>query len=640
MAIHTGVCQGARRRLLRTDGRPEAGSSLALGGEIVISGAALSFGDAQFPRGSELVDLGEVTFRGMHGTEQLYGLERPAKPPRPARLLVRPPLPLALATEPDHLVGHANILPRMQERWASTVGGQRSLILVTGEAIGKTTLLASFAARCIRDGAAVVYGRCDEGLAVPYQPFIEAMGAAAPWLRGDGITTSGGTAHVDTNSLAKRARHSIGSRRNGLSYSCSTICTGRIVRPCNCCATCRGVRVPTSYSSSAAFRETDLERGHLLADLTGDPAVTCVQLQGLTAPDVASLVVERGSTGLGTSSPSFIEQLRVVTNGNPFFIDQVLRHLRESGADSDNWREAGVPDEVRDVISRRLARMSDAAKALLVAASVHGDVWDFDTVAEAAGLPSDDALNALDEALAARVITPAGAVDEPRYSFVHALVREALYADLSVPRRQRLHVRIAALLEERFDKGEGVLDATSIAMHYEAAGDAANTHAAVTWLVRAGDDAEGVFAFEDAARHWQAAIERLRRRRDETDNPEVAALLERLAATIFASGSNPDHGVAALEEALVIYEQGGDAERAARLHSRLGAVFSLPGRGDVDVPRALEHFAAAAPTLGTRRNRAGAYYRISYGNARHARPSSRRGSGCFGGCARHRGGRG
>ena len=100
-----------------------------------------------------------------------------------------------------------------------------------------------------------------------------------------------------------------------------------------------------------------------------------------------------------------------------------------------------------------------------------------------------------------------------------------------------------------------------------------------------------MFAFEDAARHWEAAVRRLRRLHDPKTDLELAGLLERLAAIIFASGSDPDHGVAAVEEALAIYEQRGDTERAAAPF--LGSArCSTPSRGEVDVPKALEHFAA------------------------------------------------
>ena len=162
---------------------------------------------------------------------------------------------------------------------------------------------------------------------MPYQPFIEAMGAAAPWLRGDGITMSG-------DAVARRYEL-FGQTSQALDRIVTQWPVLLVLddlhwadRPSLQLLRHLSRRPGPNVVLLGAFRETELERDHLLADLTGDPAVTCVQLQGLTAPEVASLVVERGSTGLGTSSPSFIEQLRVVTNGNPFFIDQVLRHLR------------------------------------------------------------------------------------------------------------------------------------------------------------------------------------------------------------------------------------------------------------------------------------------------------------------------
>ena len=105
-----------------------------------------------------------------------------------------------------------------------------------------------------------------------------------------------------------------------------------------------------------AYRDAEVERAQthasLFADLIRD-ARARLSLRGLTEAEVAQLVEQRVGTDLRGSPASFVEQMRVATSGNPFFIDQVLRHLHETGASVVSWRQVGVPDEVRSVISQR-----------------------------------------------------------------------------------------------------------------------------------------------------------------------------------------------------------------------------------------------------------------------------------------------
>ena len=157
-------------------------------------------------------------------------------------------------------------------------------------------------------------------------------------------------------------------------------------------------------------------------------------------------------------------------------------------------------------------------------------------------------------------ITPAGSANEPRYSFVHALVREAVYTAVSAPRRQRLHLRIAQLLGAAPSKASNPTRLRSPCTTRSRA-----TSPTPTGRSRgsyAGEDAQGVFAFEDGVTGRQPSDD-LQATATRRPILELAGLLERLAAIIFASGSDPDHGVAAVEEALAIYEQRGDTERAA-----------------------------------------------------------------------------
>ena len=185
--------------------------------------------------------------------------------------------------------------------------------------------------------------------------------------------------------------------------------------------------------------EAPAELGELLADLRRDRLLHGVSLAGLDEPGVAALIAAQA----GHDAPSaLVRTVHDETDGNPFFVEEVVRHLLESG----RWTETltpgqiGVPEGVKEVILRRLARLSEACRTALAHAAVLGREFDFETLRGMLAGDEDAVIAALEEALDARLVVeaPGG------YAFTHALVRETLYGTLSVPRRQRMHARAAA----------------------------------------------------------------------------------------------------------------------------------------------------------------------------------------------------
>ena len=136
------------------------------------------------------------------------------------------------------------------------------------------------------------------------------------------------------------------------------------------------------------------------------------------------------------------------TEGNPYFVAEVLRHLVESRAleqRESRWvltasiEEFGIPEGVRDVIGRRLSRLSESTKRVLSVAAVVGLEFEPAVVERAAGVQQDEFLAALEAAAAARLLSE---MPDSRYRFAHALVRTTLYEELSGPRRVALHRRV------------------------------------------------------------------------------------------------------------------------------------------------------------------------------------------------------
>ena len=170
---------------------------------------------------------------------------------------------------------------------------------------------------------------------------------------------------------------------------CSTTSTGPTSRRCCCCATSSRRRRRCGCSSSRTYRDTDLDRSHpladVLADLRREPGVERLDLQGLDAGEVTDFMERRrrprARRGRASSSRAAVH---TETEGNPFFVGEVLRHLAESGAivqRDGRWTsdvtlaDVGIPEGIREVVGRRLSRLSDAAnRALAVARGDRPDV--------------------------------------------------------------------------------------------------------------------------------------------------------------------------------------------------------------------------------------------------------------------------
>jgi pimeloyl-ACP methyl ester carboxylesterase len=133
------------------------------------------------------------------------------------------------------------------------------------------------------------------------------------------------------------------------------------------------------------------------------------------------------------------------TEGNPFFVEEMLRDLAETGAmyDEDGRLrsgagQTGIPQGAKEMIMRRLSRLSERCNSVLTIASVIGREFGMDALTRASGLPDEELLAALDEAVRATVILEAPHI-AGRYRFAHALIHEALYDELTTTRRVHLH---------------------------------------------------------------------------------------------------------------------------------------------------------------------------------------------------------
>ena len=265
------------------------------------------------------------------------------------------------------------------------------------------------------------------------------------------------------------------------------------------------------------YRDTELSRQHplfeTLADLTRSPLCQRVELQGLSVRETEELAM---AASCGAVSANFVSALHARTEGHPLYLVEMLRYLigvRAPGNFAATGNEARLlttlPTGVREVIGKRLNRLSEPAASLLSIAACIGRSFDLHLLAELEHPATEDTLlRSLEEALSEHLIE---AVPESHaFRFGHALIRETLYDEMLPVRRSRLHLRIGELLEQRHGHDDvGVWP--QLAYHFSEAGPGLAAARALTYARRAAEHAGQLLAFEEAARLYRLALQLLRR---------------------------------------------------------------------------------------------------------------------------------
>ena len=456
--------------------------------------------------------------------------------------------PALLARDPElAFVGRAGELDRLRASWADVeMHRTRRMVVIAGEpGIGKTRLARQFAQELLAGGAVVLLGRCWEEPLAPFEPYAEALRQA----------------DADA-ALRPGAEDAPGARQrlfDAVDGALGAIAGGRALLLVldDLHWADRGTLLLTSFLLRSqrpgpllvlgTYRDTELGRDRplaaALADLRRDGALDRVGLRGLAEDDVAALA--RNLLG----DDALAAAVHARTDGNAFFVEEVLRGLGES---------AEVPESVRQAVGVRLARLGRDANELLAGAAVLGLECDAETLVGTAGLEPAAAEGALDELLQARLLRPAAAAR--RFEFAHALVREAVYDELNVLRRARLHRQAAEALTARGEEAH----LEEIATHlFEAAGTA-DARLAADALTRAGRRALERLAYEDAAERFARALQALELAGAEDDAGPV--LLARGDALLRAG--EPAAAREAFSSAALIARRRADTELLA--HAALG----------------------------------------------------------------------
>jgi class 3 adenylate cyclase len=513
-------------------------------------------------------------------------------------------------------VGRAEERRVLRERFDAAAGGAGGLVLIAGEpGIGKTRLTTEVCRDVAVDpGATVLVGGCHDGDVGAYAPFVEAI---TDWLRATPVAevtrVLGSEAPVigrlapavhkvlddvpapadlGPDEAEARLNDAIGQVLARLTDERPTVLLLDDLHWADA-ASIALLRVVARKATSlrllviGTYRDTDLDRRHPLAEalplLRREVEPTRLALTGLPSEAVHELLERLADHEVPMA---FASLLADQTDGNPFFLREMLIHFTEVGAlrfEDGVWVAAddivnAIPEGVREVVGRRLSQLGETTQKVLGIGALFEVAFPLDVAAEVAKIDEDEALDAIDEALQAQIVLATEVFD--RYEFSHALFRQTLIGELNPSRQVRTHRAIAEALEKRVAGRPSPEMAAVLARHWYQSAAIPGAERGVPAALIVANDAAARYAHRDALDAWTVALEllpdgdeheseiRLRRARSGLAarvDPDRVVEDARVAAAEIAALDDPDLAADAVSELVVEAWTVGDRETAWRL---------------------------------------------------------------------------
>jgi len=496
-------------------------------------------------------------------------------------------------------VGRTEELARLAAAADRAAAGTPTAVVVGGEAgVGKTRLVGELVASARQAGATVLVGGCVElgGEGLPFAPLIEALrGFVRDLDEPELAQLVPGRARVELARLLPElgpggpGPDAAGSEQRRL-FELLLVLLERLgsERPAVLVVedlhwADRSTRDLLAFLVRnlrhgrlllvMTYRSDELHRRHplrpFLAELDRGRRAERLELARFGRDEVAAQLAGIQGT---PAPPELTERIHARSDGNAFFVEELAATAAADGE---------LPPSLRDTLLARIELLAEPTQQVLGVAAAAGARVGHDLLAEVAGLPDAELLAGLREAVSAHVLLVAA--DDGAYGFRHALVKEAVYAELLPGERTRLHARFAAALAGRDAGGDPGL-AAELAWHWYAAHD---LERALPAAVEAGRAAERAFAYAEAQRQFERALELWDRVPGATAGLDKAELLAR-AGEAAANAGAADRAVALVRGALAEVAPGRDPLLAGQLTERLGFHLRIAGR-----PGAMEAYQEA-----------------------------------------------
>jgi tetratricopeptide (TPR) repeat protein len=511
-------------------------------------------------------------------------------------------------------VGREQELRQLHAAFDACMSGGGSTFMVAGEpGIGKTAICEQLATYVRLRGGSTLVGHCyaEGSLTLPYLPFIEAIRSHVLRRDSDALRQELGSGASEVARIVSEVRDKVSvtpaeavdpeEQRYRLLQSVTTFLrnastlqpilivledlhdadSGTLDLLLYLARNLDGARLMIT----GTYRDIEVDRSHPLSGTLGELRRLAnfgrIPLRGLTAEEVQRMmagVAQREITW------SLAETVFRQTEGNPLFVQEMLRYMVEEGilvagaseptSGRENPFSGRIPEGLREVIGRRLSRLSPECNRVLAIAAVIGREFRLDTLQSLAAGGDDTLLSAVEEATRIGVLEEEAQPGTINYRFTHAFFRQTLYEELSAPRRLRLHQDVARVLEEQYVTRRQE-HAAELADHFSHSTDRADLVKAVEYCVIAAKRAMSVFDYGEAVRLLKKAVD-VQDVLDSNDSLEYCTLLLDLAEALMPAGQPLEAVEAQAEKAFQIANDLSHREMAMRA---CRAAFDAMARG-------------------------------------------------------------
>ena len=497
-------------------------------------------------------------------------------------------------------IGREAELRQLRTLFDNAASGEGSLAMVVGEpGIGKTTLCEQLAEYVQQQGGITLVGHCyEEGsLSLPYLAFVEAMRDYVATRDVDLLSNELGPDAGDVARILPEIRRRMEvepgppgdpeqDRYRLLQAVATFLRNASEAQPLlvvleDLHDADKGTLDMLTYFSrnlggsrlliAGTYRDVEVDRAHplsgTLAELRRASSFERIGLRGLNPDEVQRMM----SGVAGREIPwSVAEAVHRQTEGNPLFVQEVVRYLvqerllvaEQEGSTGGAPIAMSIPEGLRDVIGKRLSGLSPESNRVLGVASVIGREFRVDVLQRVADVSEEELFAALEEATGGAVVEESSSVGPGiAYRFTHAFFRQTLYEEMIAPRRLRLHQRVGRALEEAY--GSRLAEhAAEMAEHFGQSTEAEDLTKAIEYGEMAAERAMSVFAYGEAVRLLEQALE-VQEVLDPDDRAKRCDLLLALGEAAMRAGDPLRAAEALVPEAFDLAETLGDNSRAS-----------------------------------------------------------------------------
>jgi tetratricopeptide (TPR) repeat protein len=323
-----------------------------------------------------------------------------------------------------------------------------------------------------------------------------------------------------------------------------------------------------------AYRETDIDEKHplspVLTELNRERLLQSVSLKRMPFKDVSEMI--RQILEQDEIPKEFCELLYEKTRGNPFFVEEIVKSLREEEViyrEEDKWKFKEIskiefPKTVKDVIKARISRLDDECQNILTMASFIGNDFTFEALCGVTGIEEDKLLETMERILKGGLVRERVIRGEDVYSFSDVIVRDVVHEEVSHLRHKKLHGAVGHALEKVYAKR---IDEhfSELALHFLESGE---KDKALDYFLKAAEKAQKVYAYSEAFSYFQHALELLEEKGNSVE--QKAQVIEKLGILKVWMGDG-EAGIEYLDRSLTLWTKIGDRRNIARLHVQMAS---------------------------------------------------------------------